>query len=169
MAVPGSAGVVMGLMGLGRRNAASMATLRAHALLVWLAVAAVAALGRRRRHGAPVLPAGLAVGAHRCASCCYACCRDCSPAPSSPPCTGRQATCTPYPGTWLLLYGCALICASAPTARIVAVLGALFVLLGMATLLLPDHWHNLALAAGFGGLHLIFGVLIARERHGNQS
>jgi hypothetical protein len=168
VAVPGFAGVVMGLIGLGAAVAASMTTLRAHALLVWLAAAPVAALGgaivmarqfalQGSVWGAPVrklllclLPslfAGAIITAvHWQAGNLHA-----------------------IPGTWLLLYGCALICASAPTARIVAVLGALFVLLGLATLLLPDRWHNLALAAGFGGLHLTFGVLIARERHGNQS
>src|ERR1700685_3678154 len=39
LAVPGLAGVVMGLIGLAAACVASMTTLRAHALLVWLAAA----------------------------------------------------------------------------------------------------------------------------------
>jgi hypothetical protein len=65
-------------------------------------------------------------------------------------------------GTWLLLYGCALLTASAATTRIIAALGALFVLFGLTALLLPDDLQILMLGAGFGGLHIVFGFLIGR-------
>jgi hypothetical protein len=72
------------------------------------------------------------------------------------------------PGTWLLLYGCALIAASAATTRIIPVLGALFALFGLAALLLPDDLQILMLGAGFGGLHIVFGFLIGRMGHGRE-
>jgi hypothetical protein len=72
------------------------------------------------------------------------------------------------PGTWLLLYGCALLTASAATTRIIAVLGALFVLFGLAALLLPDDLQILMLGAGFGGLHIVFGFLIGRMGSGRK-
>jgi hypothetical protein len=74
------------------------------------------------------------------------------------------------PGTWLLLYGCAVIAASTATNSrslpIVASMGALFVLLGGAAFMLPAAAHTLLLGAGFGGLHLISGILIGRVNHG---
>lgn len=73
------------------------------------------------------------------------------------------------PGTWLLLYGCALVSASAATTRIIAALGMLFVLFGLAALLLPDELQILMLGAGFGGLHLLFGFLIGRSGRGRET
>ena len=72
------------------------------------------------------------------------------------------------PGTWLLLYGCALLTASAATTRYIAALGALFVLFGLAALLLPDDLQILMLGAGFGGLHIVFGFLMGRMGSGRK-
>ena len=73
------------------------------------------------------------------------------------------------PGTWLMLYGCALLTASTATTRIIAVLGALFALFGLAALLLPDSLQIVMLGAGFGGLHIVFGFLIGRMGHGRKT
>jgi hypothetical protein len=73
------------------------------------------------------------------------------------------------PGTWLLLYGCALVAASAATTRIIATLGALFILFGLTALLLADELQILMLGAGFGGLHVVFGFLIGRMSHGRET
>jgi hypothetical protein len=72
------------------------------------------------------------------------------------------------PGTWLLLYGCALIAASTVTTRTIGLLGALFAALGLMAFLLPDSVQMPMLGAGFGGLHIIFGIIIGRIGHGRQ-
>jgi hypothetical protein len=74
------------------------------------------------------------------------------------------------PGTWLLLYGSAVVAASTATSSkgipIIASMGALFIVLGGAAFVLPASTHTLLLGAGFGGLHLVSGILIGRINHG---
>ena len=70
------------------------------------------------------------------------------------------------PGTWLLLYGTAFVSGGAFSVPIVRVLGFCFLATGVATLAAPTSWGNPIMAATFGGLHLIFGVVIARRYGG---
>ena len=51
------------------------------------------------------------------------------------------------------------------SVRAVPLMGSLFMAAGAAALVSPASWGDAYLASGFGGLHLIFGALIAR-RHG---
>lgn len=70
------------------------------------------------------------------------------------------------PGMWLLLYGAGLVAAGAWSVRVVPVIGATFMGLGAVGLLLPLPWSNWLLIAGFGGLHVAFGVIVGRKHGG---
>lgn len=69
------------------------------------------------------------------------------------------------PGTWLLLYGTGVLTGGAFSVAIVRVMGSSLMLAGVAALLLPA-WGDAFMALGFGGLHLLFGILIARKHGG---
>jgi len=69
------------------------------------------------------------------------------------------------PGTWLLLYGTAVATAGAFSVRVVPLMGVCFMVLGAAALFAPARLWPWFMAAGFGGLNIAFGILIAR-RHG---
>jgi hypothetical protein len=166
--VPGSAGIALGVIGLLAAALSSARALHEHWLEIWLLAALAAAgvgsallvressLRGLRLIGTPIrkfalclvpsLAAGLIMTAVHWA----------------------YGNLHAIPGSWLLFYGCALISASTVTTRTIGLLGASFALLGVLALLLPGGVQILMLGAGFGGLHIVFGILIGRVGHGRQ-
>ncbi len=168
LVLPGSAGIALGAIGLLSAVLSSTPSLHEHWLQIWLLAALAAAgvgsvllvrdsslrglrlIGTPMRKFAlclmPPFAAGLIMTAVHWSS-------------------GNLHA---IPGTWLLLYGCALISASTVTTRTIGMLGASFALLGTVALVLPAGAQILMLGLGFGGLHIVFGILIGRVGHGRQ-
>ena len=160
-AVPGWGGVLMGSTALGAAWMAGSAPGGARWLAVWAAEALVAiaiglvaaweksrrmrvplvsGAGRKFAVGfAPAIVAGVLLTAALAGS-------------------GASAL---LPGAWLLLYGAAVVSGGSHSVRVVPLMGACFMALGAVALWMPAGSGNLFLAAGFGGLHILFGVAIA--------
>jgi hypothetical protein len=164
-AVPGWGGVAMGVTALAAAAAGSVQPTATRWLAAWLSAAAVASViagvtmsfkarraglsllaGPGRKFGLSFLPPVIAGAALT-------------------PALFLGGAETLLPGMWLLLYGVAVSSAGAFSVRIVPVMGLCFMAAGLAALLTPAAWGDLWLAAGFGLLHIGFGVAIAR-RHG---
>lgn len=164
-AVPGWGGVAMGSTAFAAALVAAQAGTPHGWLLIWLAEAVVGALvgsyamaRKARRLAAPVLG-----HSGRRFFLSYA----------PPIVVGALLTFALYrgglmravPGTWLLCYGTGVVTGGAFSVRIVPLMGLCFMALGAVALVGPAGWGNPLLAVGFGGLHMVFGYLIAR-RHG---
>ena len=166
-AVPGRGNVAMGLLALVGAAAAHRASDPAAWLSTWLTTALVAAatglwaLWRKSRKAGVPLFAGagtrfltglgppLAAGALLTLPL-------------------YRAAGTPLlPGLWLLLYGAGVVTGgSASSVRLVPQVGLQFMVLGICALVAPPSWSDALMAIGFGGLHIGYGLLIARRYGG---
>lgn len=70
------------------------------------------------------------------------------------------------PGMWLLLYGTAVVSGGSYSVRVVPMMGICFIVLGTAALISPASWGNGYMIAGFGGLQIVFGLVIAHKYGG---
>jgi hypothetical protein len=81
----------------------------------------------------------------------------------------RVGAVSAIPGVWLMLYGTGVVTGGAFSVPVVPVMGGCFLILGGLALLSPMwsmQWADAWLAAGFGGLHIVFGAIIAKRYGG---
>ena len=78
----------------------------------------------------------------------------------------RAGFVAPIPGVWLLLYGTGVVAGGAFSVKIVPVMGLCFMAAGVIALFAPMAWSHVILGAAFGGLHIAFGIPIARSYGG---
>ena len=164
--VPGWGGVLMGLSALLATRVAGVPRDDTRWLAVWLAdalvavtIALVAMARKARASGSPIVLGPL---------------RRFALASLPPVIAGavltavfaRNGLISRLPGCWLLLYGAGLTTGGAFSIPIVPVMGVLFMALGAAACAAPSSWGHLFMAAGFGGLHIGFGLVIARKYGG---
>lgn len=69
-------------------------------------------------------------------------------------------------GIWLLLYGAGIAACGVFSIPVVLIAGFAFMGLGTVALAAPADWAPYLLGAGFGGVHLILGLLIIRDHGG---
>lgn len=70
------------------------------------------------------------------------------------------------PGVWLLLYGTGVITGGMYSVKVVPIMGICLMALGALALFSPPAFANWFMAAGFGGLHVVFGAIIVRKYGG---
>ena len=70
------------------------------------------------------------------------------------------------PGVWLLFYGVGVMSCGTYSVKVVPLMGLGFMFLGSAALIAPWYWAQWSMAAGFGGLQIIVGGVIARRYGG---
>ena len=75
----------------------------------------------------------------------------------------RAGTFDLIPGMWLLLYGTGVVTGGAFSVQVVPMMGLCFIGLGSITLFCSFAAGNWFMAAGFGGLQIAFGAMIARR------
>ena len=164
--VPGLGGVVVGLTGLFAGVLAALPAFAADWLVIWVVAATVALVqgglfmakkargegvslwrGVARRFFFSVTPPLVAASVLTVV-------------------LAGSAAARVIPGLWLFMYGSAVISGGTYSVRPVPIMGVCFMTLGLVALVAPESWANGLLTLGFGGLHIVFGAIIARRYGG---
>ena len=165
-ALPGRGGMAMGVIGMVAAVVGAVQPTAERWLGVWLGAAVLAfavgliAMRRKAAHGGQPLTG---VAGRRFALSLAA-----------PLVAGAALTVAAWlqgawslmPPTWLLLYGVGVLTGGAHSVAPLRWLGVLYMALGIAATVTPPSWGNAWLAVGFGGLHAVFGAIIARRYGG---
>ena len=69
------------------------------------------------------------------------------------------------PGVWLSLYGAGIVTGGAFSIPLLPAMGFCFLATGTVALFMPA-WGNGLMAVAFGGVHIVFGIWIARKHGG---
>ncbi|NNE66318.1 MAG: hypothetical protein HKN33_07105 [Pyrinomonadaceae bacterium] len=69
------------------------------------------------------------------------------------------------PAVWLMLYGTSVVTGGAYSVRVIPVMGWAFIVFGAVAAFYPQFGNGL-MAAGFGFLHIAFGLVIGRSYGG---
>jgi hypothetical protein len=161
-AVPGWGGIALGITAIGAAVIASRQASQLDWLLVWFAEAAVAlgiagwtTLTKARAAGVPLLAGPGRKFAMSLAPAVLAA------AVLTVALYGAGFTAA-IPGAWLLLYGVGVVTGGVFSIRLIPLMGLCFMVVGTMALFCPPSWGNDFLAIGFGGLHIVFGAVIAR-------
>jgi hypothetical protein len=165
-AVPGWGGVALGITAVGAAIVASQQATRIEWLIVWLveAALAIAILGWSALVKARRAQDSLLSGPARKFALSFV----------PPVFVGGILTYVLFhagvvravPATWLLLYGTGVVTGGAFSIRAVPFMGLCFMVLGTVAFFCPPAWSDILLGVGFGGFHIVFGAIIARNYGG---
>jgi hypothetical protein len=166
-AVPGWGGILMGVSALVAAPIAGPPDDTARWMLIWFADAAVAATIalvaiaiKSRRSGAPLSKAAPAL------RFALAFLPPLVAGMILTPVFAMMGLVARLPACWLLLYGTAVATGGAFSVRVVPLMGICFMVLGTIAFAAPAAWGHWLMALGFGGLHIVFGTIIARSYGG---
>jgi len=164
--VPGWGGVAMGATALAAAGLASHASSAARWLACWLVEGVVAmAIGvfamqrKTRAAGTPIWSAPVRKFLFSFAPPLLA-------AVMLTLTLWRGGIMGPIPALWLMLYGAGVIAGGAFSVPVVPVMGLCFLATGGLAAFSPAAWSDFWLGFGFGGLHIVFGAMIARKYGG---
>jgi hypothetical protein len=164
--IPGKGGVAMGVIALAASVAASMQPSDDRWLSVWLiaagtaAVVGLLAMAQKARSGGSALTGATA--------------RRFAMGMAAPFVAGAAITYALWAArnfsvmapSWLLLYGAGVLTGGIFSVPAVRAIGICFMALGIAAIVTPAQWNDVWLGVGFGGLHVAFGIYIARNHGG---
>jgi hypothetical protein len=164
-AVPGWGGALVGLTALGASALAASLPRSSGWLLVWLGEGVLAALIGFLAAGLKARRTGTRLLAAPGRRFVLLLCVPIAAGAALTPALVREGAEALLPATWLLLYGTGVVGGGAFAVPAVRVMGALFLFLGATAAAFPGAGDAL-LAAGFGGLHILFGIYIGRHHGG---